>query len=82
MAGLTPFLRPSDATIVASLFAGRQRTYRVSLLTNAAPDTLDVVEQSLAAGETTITRQPTGTAWPQSKIGEPLAASVVRSPSQ
>ena len=65
VAGLTPFLRPSDATIVASLFAGRQRTYRVSLVTNAAPDTLDVVEQSLAAGETAITQQPTGTAWPE-----------------
>ena len=64
LAGLTPFLRPSDATVVASLFAGRHRSYRVSLLTNAAPDTLAVVEQSLAAGETTIATQATGTAWP------------------
>ncbi len=65
VAGLTPFLRPSDATIVASLFTGRQRTYRVSLVTNAAPNTLVVVEKSLAAGETAITEQPTGTAWPE-----------------
>ena len=65
LAGLTPFLRPSDATIVPSLFAGRQRTYRVSLLTNAAPDTLEVVEKSVAAGQTAITTQPTGLAWPQ-----------------
>jgi alpha-beta hydrolase superfamily lysophospholipase len=65
VAGLTPFLRPSDATAVASLFAGRQRTYRVSLVTNAAPDTLAVVEKSLAAGATTITEQPIGTAWPE-----------------
>ena len=64
VAGLTPFLRPSDATIVASLFAGRQRTYRVSLLTNAAPDTRVVVEKSLAAGDTTITEKPTGAEWP------------------
>ena len=64
VAGLTPFIRPSDATLVASLFAGRQRTYRVSLVTNAAPDTLTVVEKSLAAGETTITERPIAAAWP------------------
>jgi alpha-beta hydrolase superfamily lysophospholipase len=65
VAGLTPFLRPADETIVASLFAGRKRTYRVSLVTNAAPDTLVVVEQSLAAGETTVTQRPLGAAWPE-----------------
>ena len=65
LAGLTPFLRPSDATIVRALFEGRQRTYRVSLVTNSAPDTLAVVERSVAAGDTVITEQPTGTAWPE-----------------
>ena len=64
VAGLTPFLQPSDATVVKSLFEGRQRTYRVSLVTNAAPDTLDVAELSLAAGETAITRRPVDAAWP------------------
>jgi hypothetical protein len=37
----------------------------VSLVTNAAPDTLAVVQKSLAAGETVITEQPTGTGWPE-----------------
>ena len=37
----------------------------MSLVTNAAPNTLVVVEKSLAAGETAITEQPTGTAWPE-----------------
>jgi alpha-beta hydrolase superfamily lysophospholipase len=64
VAGLTPFLRNSDATVVSSLFAGRERGYRVSLLTNEGPATLAVVEKSLAAGETTVTTQAPGLAWP------------------
>jgi alpha-beta hydrolase superfamily lysophospholipase len=40
------------------------RPYRLTVVTNASPDTLDVIEQTTAPGSREMTARPLGLAWP------------------
>ncbi|HYB54236.1 MAG TPA: alpha/beta fold hydrolase [Thermoanaerobaculia bacterium] len=59
-----PFLRPSADAITASYTAAHPRRYRLTVITNAGPDTPEVVERSIAAGETAARERPLGLSWP------------------
>ena len=62
--GLVPFIQPADAELVARLAGGMPRRYRRTLITNADPSSLAVVERSAAPGATTVVTRPLGLAWP------------------
>jgi alpha-beta hydrolase superfamily lysophospholipase len=47
------------------LFGGTARRYRVSVVTNAAPDRADVVEKDVEPGTTTTRDRPLALAWPR-----------------
>ena len=51
--------------LFARLFGGTARRYRVSVVTNAAPDRADVVEKDVEPGTTTIGDRPLRLAWPR-----------------
>ena len=63
--GLVPFIRPSDAALVAQLADETPRKYRRTLITNADPSSLDVVERTAAPGTRTIVTRPLGLSWPR-----------------
>lgn len=60
-----PLLHPAMHGLVARLFQGRERRYRLSVVANASPDTLDVVEKDVAPEATAIVDRPLGLAWPR-----------------
>jgi alpha-beta hydrolase superfamily lysophospholipase len=62
---LDPFLQPSDLALMARLFERRPRAYRVTLVTNARPDTLDVAARHVEAGSIEPVDEPTGLTWPR-----------------
>jgi alpha-beta hydrolase superfamily lysophospholipase len=62
--GLAPFIQPSDATLLARLTDASPRRYRRTLVTNADPSSLDVVERSIAPAATSVVTRPLGLAWP------------------
>jgi alpha-beta hydrolase superfamily lysophospholipase len=64
-AGLEPYIRPSDATLVGTLAAGGPRLYRRTLITNASADVQDVVARSVAPQQTVTEDTPLGLAWPE-----------------
>ena len=61
-ARLDPFIRPEDLTLMARMFEKRARNYRVTVVTNARPDTLDVCARDVAPGSTTPVDEPLGLA--------------------
>ena len=63
--GLTPFIRPSDASLVSRLTEGAARRYRRTLVTNVDPESLEVGERSLAPGATAVEMRSIGLAWPR-----------------
>jgi alpha-beta hydrolase superfamily lysophospholipase len=65
MSGLVPFIRRSDATLLSRLTDASPRRYRRTLVTNADPASLDVVERSIAPGVISIETRPLGLAWPR-----------------
>jgi alpha-beta hydrolase superfamily lysophospholipase len=62
---LDDIIRPSDTALVGQLYAGGPRKYRRTLVTNQSPETLDVVEQAIDAGQTSAASRPLGLAWPR-----------------
>jgi alpha-beta hydrolase superfamily lysophospholipase len=62
-ARLDPFIRPEDQTLIARLFERRPRGYRITLVTNARPDTLEVQARDVSPGSTTPVDQPLGLEW-------------------
>jgi alpha-beta hydrolase superfamily lysophospholipase len=62
---IKPFIRASEDAILGTLFDARPRRYRLTLITNASPDTLDVVEKSTSAGASEPSVHPLGLAWPR-----------------
>jgi alpha-beta hydrolase superfamily lysophospholipase len=62
--GLVPFIQPADAALVARLTDATPRRYRRTLITNAAPSSLDVVERTAAPGVTTVATRPLRLSWP------------------
>jgi alpha-beta hydrolase superfamily lysophospholipase len=63
--GLVPFIRPDDATLLSRLTDASARRYRRTLITNAAPDSLDAVERSIAPGASAVDVHALGLAWPR-----------------
>jgi alpha-beta hydrolase superfamily lysophospholipase len=64
-ARLDPFIRPEDQTLIARLFERRPRGYRITLVTNARPDTLEAQARDVSPGSTTPVDQPLGLEWPR-----------------
>jgi alpha-beta hydrolase superfamily lysophospholipase len=64
VAGLDDFVRPDDLSLVERLYAREPRAYRRTLVTNASPEVLDVIERSVGPGEIAIGERPLGLAWP------------------
>lgn len=58
------FLRRDYEAAVRGLFGEAGRPYRLSLVTNAGPDTDDAVDVSAATRSTQVTRAPLGLSWP------------------
>ncbi len=63
--GLEPFIRASDAALVARLSSGGARNHRRTLITNVTRDTLDVKAISVEAGTTTRAEEALPLAWPR-----------------
>ncbi len=63
-ANVRPFLRPEDSALLARLDPRARRSYRLTLITNAGPDTSDVVARSTAPGSETPGDQALGLSWP------------------
>ncbi len=64
-ARLGPLLRPTNETFLARIVPPAPRTYRVSIVTNAAADKLDVAARVVEAGATVETSQPLNLLYPQ-----------------
>jgi alpha-beta hydrolase superfamily lysophospholipase len=62
-ARLDAFIRPEDHTLIARLFERRPRDYRITLVTNARADTLEVAARDVAPGSTTPVDAPLGLEW-------------------
>ncbi|HUQ88430.1 MAG TPA: alpha/beta fold hydrolase [Vicinamibacterales bacterium] len=62
--GVDAFTRPG--AILPQLIGERQRSYAVTLVTNANPSTLDAVAMSVAAGAGVATTEALGLSWPES----------------
>jgi hypothetical protein len=65
VSGLEPFIRPADTALRSRLIAREPRPYRRTLVTNVAPDTLDVAARSAGPGSLEVTAAPLGLAWPR-----------------
>ena len=64
LSGLEPFIDPAAATVLSRLTDLSPRRYGRSLVTNANPESLEVVERSIPADRTEIATRPLGLAWP------------------
>jgi hypothetical protein len=61
---LRPVIRPEAVNLFRTLFRDQARTYRLSVLTNAAGDSRDVVEKDVAAGSGRVESRDVGLSWP------------------
>ena len=62
---LAPFLRQGADDLLVELLARPSRPYDFSVVTNARPDVLDVVERRFPAGIAPAAVRPLGLAWPR-----------------
>jgi alpha-beta hydrolase superfamily lysophospholipase len=60
-----PFLRPEVLEVRLGLFTGPALPFDVTAITNASPDTEEVIAVQRRAGRTDILRSPTGLQWPR-----------------
>ena len=77
---LGPFLKRGMDGLLAELLARPSRSYAFSVVTNARPDVLDVVERRFPAGVAPAAERPLGLAWPRdvfslSHVAIPFPAS-------
>jgi alpha-beta hydrolase superfamily lysophospholipase len=63
-ANVRPFLKPQDSALLARLDPRARRAYRLTLITNAGPDTTDVVARSTAPGAEAPADRALGLSWP------------------
>ena len=54
--GLGPFIRDADATLLSRLTDASSRRYRRTLVTNADPDSLEVIEKTEPTLESALNR--------------------------
>jgi hypothetical protein len=59
-----PLLRASNDNVLARLLPAPPRRYRTTIITNASPDTREVVAQVTPAGGTTVQARPLGLEFP------------------
>jgi alpha-beta hydrolase superfamily lysophospholipase len=59
-----PFLEPSSAQLLGRLAAPQARRYTLTVISNASPSTLEVVERSTPAGKTAVADRPLSLSWP------------------
>lgn len=64
-AGIGALLGPQVDELLALAEPGRSFPFRVTLITNAATGTSEVVARTLGAGSLEVTTAPTGLAWPE-----------------
>ena len=64
LSGIDVFVRPSDRSLVSSLFEGQPREYRRVLVTNSSPTTRDVDAATVEPDAHDVARRPLGLAWP------------------
>ena len=62
---LDAFIRPDDEALLTKLTDRQPRKYRRTLVTNASPGVLDVVERSVSPGTTETVERPMGLSWPR-----------------
>ena len=62
---ISPLLRNAAETVLTRILPAPPRAYRTSIITNASPDRLDVVELSTEAGSTEEQRRPLDLAFPR-----------------
>jgi alpha-beta hydrolase superfamily lysophospholipase len=62
---LGPFLKHGSDGLLAEILARPSRPYAFSVVTNARPDVLDVVERRFPAGVAPAVDHPLGLAWPR-----------------
>ena len=65
LANMDPFIQPSDRILMAQLFGGTPRAYRVTIVTNARPDTLDIAARHFEPGTIAAVDEPIGLSWPR-----------------
>ena len=63
-AKVLPFLRDADAALLAKLDPPGKRRYTFTVISNAGPETSEVVERSVPAGDEAARERPLGLAWP------------------
>jgi len=63
-AGVDPFMRASERSLVGQLFDAKARPYRRVLVTNAARDTRNVMAEIIAPNAESASRVELGLAWP------------------
>jgi alpha-beta hydrolase superfamily lysophospholipase len=66
LAVVQPLLVADPAPFTRSMLAQRQRPFELTLITNASPDTLSVMERRVAAGSVDAVDTPLDLAWPRS----------------
>jgi alpha-beta hydrolase superfamily lysophospholipase len=65
LARLDQFIQEADRTLMTHLVERRPHLYRITIVTNAASNTLEVGARDVPAGSTTADDQPLGLAWPR-----------------
>jgi alpha-beta hydrolase superfamily lysophospholipase len=63
-AGVSPLLRDAAETVLSRILPAPPRRYRTVIVTNASPESYDVVERATDAGQSTETSRPLGLAFP------------------
>jgi alpha-beta hydrolase superfamily lysophospholipase len=64
-ARLDPFIQPADLTLMARMFERRPRGYRITVVTNAGPDTLEVAARNVEPGSTVPVDERLALSWPR-----------------
>ena len=62
-ARLDPFIRPADLTLMGKMFEKRPRPYRITVITNTRPDTLEVSARDVSPGTATPVDEALGLEW-------------------
>lgn len=63
-AAVSPLLRNAAETVLTRILPAPPRKYRTVIITNASPETYEVVEQVTEAGETTVQTRPLALEFP------------------
>ena len=64
LAGFSTAFKPADRNFLRTLFTGKPRTYRVTIVTNASPDTRAAVQKSVTPGSREVIEEPIGLDYP------------------